>query len=244
MKNDKFKVSKAERKNNKNLLPILIIFFLVPLTILFGMYVLGDRKYYIISMLIIAETMIPFFALFEWKKPRAREIVIISVLCAIAVASRTMFFMVPQVKPIMAVVIISGIAFGGETGFLVGAVSAFVSNFFFGQGPWTVWQMFSMGLGGFTAGVVFNKLPCRRISIAVVGAIITFVLYGGIMNLSSLLMYQQTITKEMIFTTYAMGIPFDAIHAVGVFVFLYIIAKPMLGKLERIKVKYGLVKVK
>lgn len=244
MKNDKFKVSKAERKNNKNLLPILIIFFLVPLTILFGMYVLGDRKYYIISMLIIAETMIPFFALFEWKKPRAREIVIISVLCAIAVASRTMFFMVPQVKPIMAVVIISGIAFGGETGFLVGAVSAFVSNFFFGQGPWTVWQMFSMGLGGFTAGVVFNKLPCRRISIAVVGAIITFVLYGGIMNLSSLLMYQQTITKEMIFTTYAMGIPFDAIHAVGVFVFLYIISKPMLGKLERIKVKYGLVKVK
>lgn len=243
VKNDKLNVSQKSMKiNRKNTMMIVLMLILIPLTVVFGMTVLGDRKYYITSMLIIAEVIIPFFALFEKRKPKAREIVVVSVLCAIAVVSRMALFMVPQVKPIMAVVIISGIAFGGEIGFLVGSVSAFVSNFFFGQGPWTPWQMFAMGLSGFLAGVILGKLQCRRITVSVVGAMITFVIYGGIMNLSSLLMYQHSITKEMVLTTYAMGIPFDIIHALGVMVFLYIIAKPMLEKLERIKMKYGLLR--
>lgn len=65
--------------------------------------------------------------------------------------------MLPQFKPVAAIVIISGVAFGGETGFLVGAITAFVSNFFFGQGPWTPWQMFSFGIIGFLAGIMFQK---------------------------------------------------------------------------------------
>lgn len=242
-KNDKFRVSGTERKYKAiNIVMLIAMLIIIPCTVLFGMFVLGDRKYYIISMLIIAETMIPFFLLFEGRKPKAREVVVVSALCAIAVASRTVFFMVPQVKPVMAVIMISGIAFGGETGFLVGAVTAFVSNFFFGQGPWTPWQMLAMGMGGFISGAVFRLIPCRKIYIAAIGAIITFFVYGGIMNLSSIFMYQTEITWEMLITTYAMGIPFDAIHAVSVFVFLYLIAQPMLTKLERIKIKYGIIK--
>ena len=100
--------------------------------------------------------MIPFAFAFENRKPKARELVIISSLCAIGVVGRTAFFMLPQFKPVAAIVIISGVAFGGETGFLVGAITAFVSNFFFGQGPWTPWQMFSFGIIGFLAGIMFQ----------------------------------------------------------------------------------------
>ena len=86
----------------------------VPLTIWFGVHTLGDRKYYFISLLVLLETMLPFFLVFEGRKPRARELAVISVLCAAGVASRAAFFMLPEFKPVAAVVIVSGVAFGGE----------------------------------------------------------------------------------------------------------------------------------
>ncbi len=101
--------------------------------------------------------MIPFIFAFEKRKPALREIVIISVLCGIAIAGRAAFAMLPQFKPVLAVVIISAICFGAETGFLVGAITAFVSNFFFGQGPWTPWQMFAFGIIGFIGGIIFTR---------------------------------------------------------------------------------------
>ena len=136
------------------------------MTIYIGIYYLGDRKYYFISMLIILETMLPFAMVFEGRKPQARELIIISVLCAIGVAGRAAFFMLPQFKPVVAIVIIAGVTFGGEAGFLVGAVTGFVSNMFFGQGPWTPWQMFAFGIIGFLAGVLFRKGFLRRSTIA------------------------------------------------------------------------------
>ena len=65
--------------------------------------------------------------------------------------------MLPQFKPVLALTIIAGVAFGGEVGFLVGAMTMLTSNMIFGQGPWTPWQMFAMGIIGFLAGVLFKK---------------------------------------------------------------------------------------
>ena len=109
-----------------------------------GVRVFGDRKYTFVSILLLLEAMLPFALLFERRRPQARELVVIAVLCAIGVAGRAAFAMLPSFKPVMAVVILAGIALGCETGFLVGAVTMFVSNFFFGQGPWTPWQMLSL----------------------------------------------------------------------------------------------------
>jgi uncharacterized membrane protein len=194
-------------------------------------------------MLIILETMLPFVLIFEGRKPQARELIIIAVLCAIGVAGRTAFFMLPQFKPVAAIVIIAGVAFGGETGFLVGAVTAFVSNMFFGQGPWTPWQMFAFGIIGFLAGILFRKGILRRntIALCIFGGLATFLIYGGIMNPASVLMYEAKPTMEMFYVAYIRGIPFDLIHAVATVVFLFSIAKPMLEKLDRVKLKYGLI---
>ena len=235
---------KSKRKISKRTkIATLLILFLIPLTIFIGTYYLGDKKYYFISLLIILETMIPFGFAFENRKPKARELVIISSLCAIGVVGRTAFFMLPQFKPVAAIVIISGVAFGGETGFLVGAITAFVSNFFFGQGPWTPWQMFSFGIIGFLAGIMFQKgiLRKTKTDMCVFGFLATFVIYGGIMNPASVIMWQSNININMVLSSYVMGMPFDFIHAVSTVFFLFFAAEPMLEKLERIKIKYGLI---
>jgi energy-coupling factor transport system ATP-binding protein len=215
----------------------------IPLTIYCGIHFFDDRKYYFTSMLILLEAMLPFALIFESRKPQARELIVIAVLCAIAVAGRAAFFMLPQFKPVIALVIIAGVAFGGEAGFLVGAMTGFVSNMFFGQGPWTPWQMFAFGIIGFLAGIGFRKgiLMRSRIALCVFGFIATLLIYGGIMNPASVLMFQPDPMKEMFFLAYLQGIPFDLIHAIATVTFLALVAKPMLEKLDRIKVKYGLV---
>ena len=220
-----------------------LILLLIPLTIYIGVFFLGDRKYYFISLLIILETMIPFLMVFESRKPKARELIVISVLCAIAASGRAAFFMLPQFKPVVALVIIAGVCFGGETGFLVGSVTGFVSNFFFGQGPWTPWQMFAFGIIGFIAGILFKKgfLRKTKASLCIFGFLATFIIYGGIMNPASVIMWQSKINWDMIETAYIMGIPFDLIHALSTAFFLWFISEPMIDKLERIKVKYGLI---
>lgn len=214
----------------------------IPFTIFCGIAFLGDRKYYFISLLIIWEIMLPFFITFEGRKPNSKELAILSVLCAAAVCSRTIFAPFPQLKPVAAIVIMSGIVFGGEAGFLVGAVSAFVSNFFFGQGPWTPWQMFAFGIIGFCAGIVFGKniLRKNRLSAAIFGFFSVMILYGGIMNPASLIMSGAKITPAALYTSYAIGVTFDIIHAVSTFFFLYIAAEPICERLGRIKRKYGI----
>lgn len=235
---------KSDRKLTKRtLLTMFIVLLFIPLTIYLGSSYLGDRKYYFISLLILLETMIPFFLVFESRKPRARELIVISVLCAIAVAGRAAFFMLPQFKPVVALVIIAGVAFGGETGFLVGAVTGFVSNFFSGQGPWTPWQMFAFGIIGFIAGILFKTgtLQKNKVFLCIFGFLAAFIIYGGIMNPASVIMWQSKINWGMITSAYAVGIPFDLVHGLGTAFFLWFISKPMLDKLERIKIKYGLV---
>jgi len=236
-------MTRTQKLPKRTMAAAAMILLTIPITIYLGVHLFADRRYYFISLLIILQTMLPFALVFESRRPRARELVIIAALCAITVAGRMAFFMLPQFKPVIALVIIAGVAFGGEAGFLVGAISAFVSNMFFGQGPWTPWQMFALGIIGFLAGVLFRKgLLCRAsVPIAVFGAFATFIIYGGIMNPASVLIFQPSPTAEMFLLAYLRGIPFDLVHAGATAIFLVIISRPMLEKLDRIKVKYGLV---
>ena len=239
------KTQKSDKRLSKRtFLGILSILIMVPLTILFGTYFLGDRKYYFISLLIILETLLPFFMAFEKRKPKAREVVIISVLCTLAVVGRTAFFMLPEFKPVVALVIISGICFGGETGFLVGSMTAFVSNFIFGQGPWTPWQMYALGIIGFASGILFRKdtFLKTKVFLSVFGFLVTLVLYGVIMNTASVLMVTTVPTADMLKTAYIMGFPVDMIHAISSAFFLWFLSEPMIEKLERVKIKYGLIR--
>ncbi len=238
-------VPAGQRKlSRRTLVATVLILLCIPVTMFAGVMYWGNKNYNITALLVLLECMVPFFLVFESRKPKARELVTIAVLCAIGVAGRSAFFMLPQFKPVMALVIISGVAFGGETGFLVGAVTMLVSNIFFSQGPWMPWQMFSMGIVGFLAGICFRKGLLRRSrgSLATFGAFAAILIYGGIMNPASALMYSaQSVNWNMILAYYVSGLPMDLIHAAATAIFIMVAGEPMLEKLDRIKVKYGLV---
>lgn len=238
------KREKSKALNKRTVLSCLIILVAVPASIAFGIVFLGDRKYYFISLLIILLTMVPFFMSFENRKPSARELALIAAMCAVGVAGRGAFFMVPQFKPMVSVVIITGICFGAEAGFLTGAMTAFVSNFFFGQGPWTPWQMFCCGIIGFLAGLISGRKPLTKReypSVIIFGGLSTLIIYGGLMNLSTLLSSVMTINLQTAVSVYASGLPFDLVHAAATVFFLIIALKPLTEKLYRIKIKYGLL---
>ncbi|WP_165867456.1 ECF transporter S component [Paenibacillus pinisoli] len=236
-------IQSLNKGSKRKLLAAFLILIVIPLTILAGVFYLDDRKYYFISMLIIVYTMLPFAMVFEQRGPRARELILIAVLAALAVAGRSAFYMVPQFKPVVAIVIITGVCLGAEAGFLVGALAGFVSNFFFGQGPWTPWQMFCFGIIGFIAGLLFQKgkLPKSRLSLCLFGGLATFLIYGGIINLGSLLMFTSDFSWKALLATYISGFWFDIIHALSTIVFLFLIARPMIEKIERVKIKYGMI---
>lgn len=221
----------------------VMILLLIPLTLFVGVYYLNNSKYYFIMMLVLLECMLPFFLVFEGRKPQARELVVLAVLCAIGVAGRSAFFMLPQFKPVMALTIIAGVAFGGETGFLVGAMTMLVSNMLFSQGPWTPWQMFCMGIIGFLAGVLFRKgwLRRSRLSLCIFGALSAVLIYGGIINCSWALLSGESMSWPVVISYLITGFPMDCVHGAATFIFLWLTAEPMLEKLDRIKVKYGLV---
>ena len=134
-----------------------VLFVLIPATLFLGKQIHG-RWFYLTCTLITIELMIPFFLRFEARRPQARELTLVAVMAALAAASRVAFVFLPGFKPIIGIIMISGIAFGPESGFLIGAVSVFASNFFYSQGPWTPWQMMAYGTAGLLAGLLF----CRR----------------------------------------------------------------------------------
>lgn len=227
----------------RTVIAIIVVLVLIPVTIWIGITCFEDRKYLIISLVIAVFSMCPFFMVFEGRKPHAREILTIAVLAAIAVAGRAAFFMVPSFKPVVAITIISGVSLGAESGFLVGAISMLASNMFFGQGPWTPWQMFAAGIIGLLAGILFQKgwMKARKISLCIYGFLATVFIYGGIMNPASLVMASYSITWKNLLAIYMSGLPVDLVHASATVIFLWTASRPMLEKLERIKVKYGMI---
>ena len=240
---DEPKLNANRKISKRTIASAVMILLLIPITIFVGITYLEDKKYLFISLLVLFECMLPFFLIFEGRKPQARELVIIAVLCAVAVAGRIAFAFVPQFKPIIAIIIISGVAFGGETGFLTGAVSMLVSNIMFQQGPWTPWQMFSAGIIGFIAGILFKKglLKRNRTALCIFGFIITIVVYGGIMNFASAVMMHAQMNFETLLSYYQAGFPMDLVLALSTVAFLFFGAEPMLEKLDRIKLKYGII---
>lgn len=215
----------------------------IPFTIFAGVYYLDDRKYLFIALVVLLECMAPFFLIFEGRNPMAREIVLVAMLCAICVAGRCAFYMLPEFKPLVAIVTITGVCLGAETGFLIGAVTMLVSNIMFGQGPWTPWQMFALGMIGFFAGILFKG---RRIGnnvfvLSIYGFFAAVVIYGGIMNPAAAIMAHARLNKATLLSYYATGLPIDLVNGIATVIFIILLAKPMTEKIRRVQRKYNLM---
>ena len=218
----------------------LLLVVLVPLTAWLGLR--WRSQYALLSIVLLCEMLVPFFLRFEGRRPSARELVLPAVLAALCVAGRTAFASLPQVKPVLALVILSGIGLGSEGGFLVGALSMLLSNLMFGQGPWTLWQMLAMGLVGGSAGLLSRRgiLRTDRLSLCVFGAFASVVIYGVLMNFSSAVTWHQNLSLSVVLAYCASGFPMDVLQGGATVACLWIFGKPMLRKLERIRQKYGI----
>ena len=204
-------------------------------------YLWNNRRYYLTSLIIILLAMLPFFARFEGRRPQVREIVLLAVMTAFAVAGRAAFYWAPQFKPVCAIVILTAAAFNAEEGFITGAASGLISNMFFGQGPWTPWQMLGFGLVGFFAGVLFSGREVKTAPLILYGFFSVLIIYGLLLDTGSLLMYSQNVSIAALLAMYASGFAFNLVHAAGTAVFLLLLKKPVLSKLRRIKTKYGML---
>jgi len=203
-----------------------------------------NGNYYLVSVGLILLAFVVFFFSYERKKPQARELVTLSVMSALAIASRAAFAMIPFFKPINGIIMITGMAFGPGAGFLTGVVSAFVSNFIFGQGPWTPWQMFAYGVGGAIAGWLRKKDIMHeelKLQTALVGYALIQAIVGPLLDVCSIFTMNNTITAQYVITIFGSGLIPNAIHGLATALTLFLLVKPMMEKLNRMKLKYGMM---
>ncbi|MCQ2462565.1 MAG: ECF transporter S component [Clostridia bacterium] len=227
-------------KNSKarRLLKYSIPLVLIPCITVSSSFVFREKSYSAAAVIISLLALLLFSAGFEKKKTGSRRMVITAVLTALAVAGRFIFTPVPGGNPITAFAVISGMYLGSEAGFFTGSVSAVLSNLFAGQGVWTPFQMLSWGLIGFFAGLLSFILKKNKIILSVYG-IISAVAYSFLMDIWTVVWYNNGFKLSLFISAIATAAPFTAIYAVSNVIFLLLLSKPFGQKLERIKIKYG-----
>ena len=213
---------------------IAVPFVIIPTITVVGALAFDAKKHIIIALSAAFMALLLFAAGFEKKSTGTRRMVIVAVMTALCFAGR----FIPFLKPIAALTIITALYLGGEAGFLVGAMSAVLSNFYFGQGPWTAFQMLAWGLIGLFAGIFSEKLLKSRILLLIYGAL-TGIAYSFIMDIWTVLWYNQGFDIRLYLAALVSAIPYTASYAVSNVLFLYLLAKPFGEKLSRIKTKYG-----
>ncbi|MBQ2251336.1 MAG: ECF transporter S component [Clostridia bacterium] len=218
----------------RKILGFIIPFILIPCVIFIGVSLFDNKKYIFISFFIALLTVCLFITGFEKKKTGTRRLILVSIMIALSVVGR----FIPFFKPVTALTIISAMYLGGESGFMVGSLSALLSNFSFGQGPWTPFQMLAWGLLGLVAGFLAKPLKANKVFLLIFG-VISGIIFSIIMDVWMALSYSDTLNFQFFLSSFITAIPHTVLYSVSNFVFLLILSKPFGEKLERIKVKYG-----
>ena len=212
---------------------------LMPAVVVLGAVVFREKyaAWLTLTMVLLAQVL--FFAGFEKRTVGSRRLVIAAVMTALSVLGRFVFAAIPGFKPITAMVVITAIWLGGETGFLVGALTAVISNFFFGQGPWTPFQMFAFGMIGLAAGLMAKPLQRSRVLLALYG-VLAGVAYSLVMDVWSVLWYSGGLNWGLYAAALVTALPHTAAYALSNAVFLLLLGRPFGEKLGRVKLKYGI----
>ena len=187
----------------------------------------GIEQAALAMLVVVALVLALFFAGYEASRPGLRQIMPTLVLAALAAAGRILFGPIPDFKPVSAIAIIAGATLGRRNGFMVGALAALTSNFFFGQGMWTPWQMYAWGLVGYVGGALAYGFASG-------------LLYGVVIDAYDIIGFVQPLTWAGAVARLATAVPFDITHGLATCVFLAALYKPWCRRINRVVVKYGL----
>lgn len=225
-------------EKSRTILRWITALVLMPLLVILGGWKMGDRFYAwgILGMVILTQLL--FLTGFEKKTIGSRRLVIAAVLTALSVLGRILFAPFPGFKPITAMVVIAAVWISGETGFLVGSLSALISNFFSGQGPWTPFQMFAWGMIGLIAGLLAPRLKKSRPALAAYG-VFAGAAYSLFMDIWTVLWYNGGLSWPLYAAAVVTALPYMASYAASNVIFLLLLGRPFGEKLERIRIKYG-----
>jgi uncharacterized membrane protein len=223
----------------KKIIQYILMLIAIPAVILLGTLVFKEKQLAFLSLVVAILSCVPFFMSFERNNQSIHKLVIIAVMVAMSVAGRFIFAPIPHFKPVTAIVVITAMYFGSEAGFLTGALSAVISNFYFGQGPWTPFQMFTWGLLGLLAGLLAKQLKASKLLLAVYG-VFAGVAFSLIMDAWMVLWYQEGFPIQIYLASIVSASYVTVIYAVSNVIFLLFLSEPMGKKLSRIKIKYGL----
>lgn len=224
----------ANQSGFKTALRVLIPLLVIPALVFFGAFLFSAQRYLIISLGVAILSLLLFYTGIEEKKIGSRRMVLTAIFTALTVVSR----FIPVFKPVTALTVIAAVYLGAESGFLVGSLSALISNIWFGQGPWTPFQMLSWGLIGLFAGYLHEPLKKHRWALLLYG-VLAGVFFSFIMDIWTVLWYNGSFIWELYLAALLSAIPYTVIYAVSNFVFLFFLHRPMGQKLERVKIKYG-----
>ncbi len=226
----------------EKIIPAFLLCLVGPVAVIAGAFFFREKQFYITALIVIGISFLLFFIKFRNKKLQTRELVIMASITALSVASRVAFFQLPQVKPMCAILIMAAVVFGKETGFFTGALSVFLSNIFFGQGAFTPFQMLGMALCVYVTALVCEKEKIKKspLAVSVAGGIACFLIYGLIVDFSSVVLMTKNFSLASILAVYSSGLVFNLIHGVTTFLILLFAYKSVSEKLLRIKTKYGL----
>ena len=217
-------------------LSILLPFVVMPACVI--AFASSSRYYAFNTMLITIMSLVVFLCGFERRKTGSRRMILVAVMTALSVIGRFIFVAIPAFKPITALTVITAVYLGGEAGFLTGTLSAVISNFYFGQGPWTPFQMLAWGLIGLLAGLLHRPLKKSRILLSLYG-VFAGVAYSFVMEVWNVLWYNSEFNSELYSAAIAAALPFTITYAVSNVIFLNIVARPFGEKLARVRIKYG-----
>ena len=229
-----------EKSGIKKLITALLIAGCCLLTVMFPQ-IFGRRGYYLAAFIYAVMAIGTVLLSFEKKSTSALKTAVLAVMCALGIGGRMVFAGVPFVKPVAAIVILTGACMGPQRGFVAGGVIMLVSNFMFGQGPWTVWQMLAFGIMGLISGGLFYKNTKARkpVYLSVFGFICYLFITGPILDLSGIFAYSMGGKTSLVATLIA-GFGVNLTSAVATAVFLTVLADPIIKKLNRLNIKYGL----
>ena len=223
-----------KNKKLRTVLKVLIPFVIIPILAFLGSTVFEVKKHIFVSLSVAVLSVILFITGFEKKQTGTRRQVLVSIMIALSIAGR----FIPFFKPVTAITILTAIYLGGEAGFLVGSFSALLSNFYFGQGPWTAFQMLAWGLIGLFAGFLAKPLEKSKTALLVYG-VLSGIAFSFIMDVWTVLWYNGSFNISLYLAALTTAIPHTVLYAVSNFIFLLLLSKPFGEKLNRIKIKYG-----
>jgi len=190
------------------------------------------------ATIVVILAVIAFFFEFEATAISSKEIALIAMLGTISAVSRVPFAVIPNVQPCTYLIICSGYVFGPVAGFMVGALTALVSNFFLGQGPWTLYQMFAWGLAGVSAAYL-RRFGLGKTSLIILGVIWGY-LYGWIMNTWFWASFIYPLTFRTFLTYQLTSVWFDTFHALGNAIFLGAFGTKTIAILQRFKMRFSI----